>query len=292
MKAQDTTAQLKALEMLKQGFAITNGYRLLWLLGLFVVYPNLIGLGIGIRRLRTALSQISPILAVITTLIGLFFFLFRMANSIGLMDSVDSYLHKRKKKFGEIVSYSGLHFLRMLVLHVVLLFFLIVSGGFIIFIMYLGRSVFGISGGCMNVGLTLLLLVMIFGLWISLGVTFAFTQRFLILDNEGFVSSWKKGLRLFINHYGFAIRLGLIQMGFTIAATILAAIIFVIVGKMPLVGLPATIFLLIVLNGVFGGSFHAMYTYSFLCLTREQIPPVPNAASEKRSLATEQEDSE
>ena len=284
MKAKENITQLKAIYMLRQGFAISNGYRLLWLFGLFVLYPNLIGLGIGIRRLRMFLAQISPILALVTTIVGLIFFLFRMASSIGLMDSVDNYLKNQKKKFGEIFSYSALHFLRMLVLHIIMLVLVLIAGAFTIFVMYLGRSVFGIGGGCMNVGLTLLLIVMIIGFGLCLGVSFSFAQRFLILDNAGFIESWKKGFKLFYNNYSFAIRLGLTQVGFTVAATILAGIIFLIVSKIPLIGLPATFFLLVVLNGIFGGSFHAMYTYAFLNLTREEVPPVPETSSGKRTL--------
>ena len=262
---------LKAAEMLSKGFSIANDYRVLWLFGLFVIFPT-IGLGAGVRRLLQALTEAIPGFSVVSTIFVVALLLMRIISSAGLIEALADYFQGSRGSARSIFRKGAGRFLPMFLLHLMMFVALLLVSVLLGLVGMAFRRTFG-TEGCLNAGILSLLAVGWIFAWVVLGITFAFTQRFAILDGTGLWVSWRSGWKLFSANRGFGLRLGAIQVGVTILGTLGMGIAAGVATRTPFVGTVAVLLLLIALNGFFGGTFHSMYTRAFFELTRPQRLP-------------------
>jgi hypothetical protein len=276
--AKDTGKKL-ALDYFKKGLEIVNDYRLLWVFSLFVMFPFYIGPATRPGKAVMYLQEISPILGLAGLGAVFLLSLLRILASAGLIEVVKGYTEGRKAPFGEILKKGGMHYWPMFLLH------LLMGAIFIGAILAMGLVIAffrntGFGGLCFNIILGLILLAFFLAMLISLGVAFAFAERYLVLADTGVVESWRKGFGLYNRHRNFALRLGALQASFWFITFFVAVIPLIILSGAPTVRNLVIGILLVIVNIILGSTFHTMYTSAWFDLKEsdskpEKEPPKP-----------------
>lgn len=265
-KIDQSSGTPSAQDLALSGFSTANAYRALWIFGFFALFPNWIGISVGVRNIRQTLQQ-SPGLIFTILFFSLIIFLMRIVCSAGLMHAVNRFSNGEKQRFATIFKSGLQHYGGMFLLHVLyFVVFMALSAVLAALTLLIGK-VTGITGGCAMAGIALIISTVAILLWVGVGIAFSFSQRYMILDDVPLIRAFSAGFKLFRQHLGFSYKLGLIQVLITMLATLVLAIAFGILGNMPVIGSLVMFILFVFFNGIFGAGFHAMYTKAFLKLT-------------------------
>ena len=267
-KPSPTPATLSAWSLLRRGFAIPNDYRLIWLLGLFVMFPTL-GVGVGARKMWVMSAALIPSAGFVAGALVLVLFALRFILSAGLIEAVAGYFQNRRLSFKEIFGRGLKWFVPMLLAHLLMWVALMALGLTLGGVRFVANQIIDLEGCFAGVFYVAMILVFA-AVGLGLGVSFAFVQRYLVLDKQGAWSAWKKGAALFVQHRVLALRLGLAQILLVFASSVLMGVAFAVISRSPLIGMAGGILLLIAVNSFFGASFHSMYTVAFFELTRPE----------------------
>jgi hypothetical protein len=231
------------------------------------------------HQLLVSLQEISPVLVLVGLGAILVLSLVRILASAGVIEAVSGYKKGQKTSLVGILKKGGIHYWPMFLLHLLMdaFFILAVFGMGIVFRLF---KVMGFGGACFNAILFLILLAIFISLLISLGVAFAFAERYLVLADKGIWTSWKAGLSLYNRHRTLSIRLGFLQASFWFITFLVAIVPVILLSGAPLVRNLVLAVLLIGVNLILGATFHAMYTSAWFDL-KEKDSGEPQAEPEK-----------